>query len=81
MIDDNKNDDKIIAIPFKDPNWNSYHNIEELPSHLAQEIEHFFQVYKMLEHKETTGITVLPKSDAINIIAKSITNYKEKYKI
>lgn len=81
MIDDSKNDDKIIAIPFKDPNWNTYQSIEELPIHLAQEIEHFFQVYKNLEHKETTGICVLSKKEAINIIAKSITKYKEKYKI
>jgi len=79
MIDDNKKDDKIIAIPFNDPNMNSYKNIEELPKHLSEEIEHFFQVYKTLEHKSTTDIMVLSKSEAINIIKESIENYKKKY--
>ena len=27
MIDDDEIDDKIIAIPFEDPNWNYYHDI------------------------------------------------------
>lgn len=79
MIDDNKNDDKIIAIPFKDPNWNTYHSIEELPAHLSEEIEHFFQVYKNLEHKSTTNISVLSKKEALQIIKESIENYKIKY--
>lgn len=79
MIDNNAKDDKIIAIPFKDPNWNTYHEIEELPPHLAQEIEHFFQVYKNLEHKATTNIQVLNRVEAIKIIKNSIEKYKEKY--
>ncbi|MFR5856002.1 MAG: inorganic diphosphatase [Lachnospiraceae bacterium] len=27
MLDQGKNDDKIIAIPFKDPLYNTYHDI------------------------------------------------------
>ena len=79
MIDDNKIDDKIIAIPFKDPNWNAHHNIEELPTHLADEIEHFFQVYKTLEHKSTTNISILSKQESLEIINRGIENYKLKF--
>ena len=39
--------------------WNFYQNIEDLPPHISEEIEHFFGVYKNLEHKETTNIEVL----------------------
>lgn len=81
MIDNQAADDKIIAIPFQEPNWNSYKEIEQLPPHLSQEIEHFFQVYKNLEHKETTGIQVLDKEAAKKIIANSITKYQEKFTI
>lgn len=81
MTDDNASDDKIIAIPFKDPNWNTYQSIEELPPHLAQEIEHFFQVYKNLEHKETTNIEVLTKEQAKEIILQSIKSYEKRYKL
>ena len=81
MTDNNESDDKIVAIPFKDPNWNTYKSIDELPPHLAQEIEHFFQVYKNLEHKETTNIEVLSKEEAIKIINQSIKNYEKKFRV
>lgn len=81
MKDSNANDDKIIAIPFGDPNWNCYNEIEELPPHLAAEIEHFFQVYKNLEHKETSNIEVLNKEEAKKIIKESILNYQKRFKM
>lgn len=77
MIDDEQTDDKIIAIPFKDPTWNYYHEIEILPPHITQEVEHFFKVYKNLEHKDTTGIEVYGRKKAEEIIEQSIEKYKE----
>lgn len=79
MIDQNDVDDKVIAIPFNDPTWNFYQHIEELPPHIGEEIEHFFQVYKNLEHKETTDIKVLGKNDAIMIIKDAIKLYQKKF--
>lgn len=81
MKDSDANDDKIIAIPFGDPNWNCYSEIEELPPHLAAEIEHFFKVYKSLEHKETSNIEVLNKEEAKKIIKESILNYQKRFKM
>ena len=46
MLDDGHIDDKIIAVPFTDPNYNGYHDIDELPAHVFDEIMHFFKVYK-----------------------------------
>lgn len=51
MLDGGKKDEKIIAVPFNDPNYNCYHDISELPSHVIEEMEHFFTVYKALEIK------------------------------
>lgn len=79
MIDDEMADDKIIAIPFKDPMWNYYHEMEDLPPHISDEIEHFFKVYKTLEHKETTGFMKFGKEKAIQIIEEAIEFYKYKY--
>jgi inorganic pyrophosphatase len=79
MMDQDEIDDKIIAIPFKDPTWNYYKNIEELPPHISNEIEHFFQVYKNLEHKETAGFQVLNRIESLEIIKKSLKSYKEKF--
>lgn len=79
MKDDEAIDDKIIAIPFNDPNWNHFNSLDELPIHLSEEIVHFFRVYKSLEHKETTILEVLGRFDAENVIEDAINNYNLKF--
>lgn len=79
MFDCNEADDKIIAIPFKDPMWNYFHELDELPPHMTDEIKHFFQVYKNLEHKETTGFEVHGRKKAVEIISASIDLYKKTF--
>jgi inorganic pyrophosphatase len=49
MEDDKGPDAKIICVPADDPRWGHIKDIGELPEHLTAEIEHFFDVYKMLE--------------------------------
>ena len=79
MIDNNKNDEKIIAIPFSDPNYNIYKDISELPEHVFNEMRHFFTVYKNLENKETAVDEVRSRAEAVEIIDKAIDNYIEKF--
>ena len=75
MIDNGKQDEKIIAIPFNDPNYNHYTNIDQLPTHLFEEMRHFFTVYKTLENKATAVDEVHPREDAIKVIDAGIENY------
>ncbi|MBP3391675.1 MAG: inorganic diphosphatase [Clostridia bacterium] len=80
MIDSGRRDEKIIAIPFSDPNYNMYQDISELPSHLFEEMSHFFTVYKNLEHKQTAvDGEVQNRAEAIRIIQECITNYIEVF--
>lgn len=79
MLDNGKNDEKIIAIPFNDPTYNNYNEISELPKHIFEEMTHFFSVYKTLENKETVVDEVKGKEDAVKIISHAIQNYKEKF--
>ena len=51
MVDREETDEKIIAIPFKDPQYNSYKDIKDLPNHIFDELRHFLTVYKQLENK------------------------------
>ena len=69
MIDNGRSDEKIIAIPYEDPNYNHYTNIDELPRHLFEEMRHFFSVYKNLENKEMAVNEVSGRETAIKIIA------------
>ncbi len=79
MIDNGRNDEKIIAIPYNDPNYNQYRDIDALPPHVFNEMKHFFTVYKNLEHKETAVDEVSGKEEAIRIIKNSIDNYIENF--
>ncbi len=79
MIDNGNNDEKIIAIPYNDPTYNHYTNIDQLPQHIFDEMRHFFKVYKNLENKETAVNEVSGKEDAIRVVAAAIESYKEKF--
>lgn len=79
MIDNGRNDEKIIAIPFNDPNNNMYKDISELPMHVFDEMRHFFSVYKNLENKTTAVNEVSNREAAIKIIDKAINDYVEKF--
>lgn len=79
MIDNGKNDEKIIAVPFNDPNYNVYTDINQLPSHIFEEMKHFFKVYKNLENKSTAVDEINGKEKAVETIANAIENYKNHF--
>lgn len=79
MIDNGRHDEKIIAIPYEDPTYNAYHDISEIPSHIFDEMKHFFKVYKELEGKETAVNETLDRAAAEEIIQKSIDSYVESF--
>ena len=75
MLDGGKNDEKIICVPFTDPNYVIVKDILELPHHMFEEIKHFFQVYKNLEGKETVVDEVKNREAAVEVIKAAIDNY------
>ncbi|MFI3229539.1 MAG: inorganic diphosphatase [Bacillota bacterium] len=79
MMDDGFVDNKIIAVPFREPSWRTYKNIDELPPHVMDEICHFFTIYKQLEGKETAVIKIENKEVAIEVIARGIEEYKKNF--
>ncbi|MDP4153789.1 MAG: inorganic diphosphatase [Bacillota bacterium] len=79
MIDNGKSDEKIIAIPYNDPTYNNYKDIEELPSHIFDEMRHFFSVYKELEGKETAVKELGGSKDALKVIEDCIDNYNKHF--
>jgi inorganic pyrophosphatase len=58
MEDDKGPDAKVLCVPAGDPRWEHAQDLGQLPDHMLDEIEHFFEVYKMLEpgkHSTTRG--------------------------
>ena len=76
MLDQGRLDDKIICIPFSDPTYNEYSDINELPKHVFEEMSHFFQVYKALEGKQTTAGEVQDRAVAVEVIRKARNDYR-----
>jgi inorganic pyrophosphatase len=55
MEDEKGHDAKIICVLDTDPNWSRMTTIEDFPPHIMSEIEHFFDVYKMLEPNKSSS--------------------------
>lgn len=79
MLDNGKNDEKIIAVPFDDPYYNHFKDIHELPCHVVYEMEHFFTIYKALEHKTTAVNEKGDRAEAVRVIQQCLYNYIEKF--
>ena len=82
MEDSGARDEKIIAVPVNDPNYNGYQNIDQLPNHRFDEIKHFFGVYKTLENDKSTSVTEVKSRDAAEeIIEHCINEYIKKFRM
>ena len=79
MVDQDEEDDKIIAVAAHDISMNHYNDISALPPHLLLEFRRFFEDYKALENKQVTVERFMGREDAYNIIDKSIKLYKETF--
>ena len=77
MIDGGALDDKIIAVVASDPTYNHIRTIDELPSHIFDEIMHFFSVYKQLENKQTAVKELFGPEEAKKIISECIALYQK----
>jgi inorganic pyrophosphatase len=80
MIDRGEADDKIIAVAEQDASVSHIQNVSELPDFFRIELKHFFENYKALENKKVVVDEFLGKTDAFEIVNRSIQLYKETFK-
>lgn len=53
MVDAEEGDQKILAVPARNPRYDQIHTMDQIFSHVRREIEHFFTIYKELEGRST----------------------------
>ena len=68
MEDQGQADYKVLGVPLGDPLWANAASLDDVPSHLLRELEHFFTVYKDLEEKKTAAIGWRPAREAYSVI-------------
>jgi inorganic pyrophosphatase len=82
MLDDDEQDDKIVAVANNDMAVNYINDISELPPHTVVELRRFFEDYKKLEHKQVIVEQFLGREHAYKIITDAVELYaKERDKL
>ena len=77
MVDENEPDQKILAVPNKNPRFDQIHTIDQVFPHKLREIEHFFNIYKELEGKTTEMHGWRGPKEARDLIRKSRERFLE----
>jgi inorganic pyrophosphatase len=77
MMDQDELDYKVIAVGLNDPEYNTYHDIHELPKHRVAVLRRFFEDYKTLEHKRVVVDDISPALEAVPVIEKAVGVYRE----
>lgn len=54
MHDHNGEDHKILSVAVADPRFNDIKSIKDVSDHTLLEIQHFFEIYQVLEHREVS---------------------------
>ena len=76
MSDDKGPDEKVLAVADEDPRWRGLRTLEDVPSHLLDEIAHFFAIYKDLEQKLVEIRGWRPREDALRVIDEARARYE-----
>jgi inorganic pyrophosphatase len=80
MVDNEERDQKVLAVPTRNPRYDQIHTIDQIFSHVKREIEYFFSIYKELEGKRTKMQDWGGPSEARKAITESRTRYLETQK-
>jgi inorganic pyrophosphatase len=75
MLDNNAEDDKIIAAHVDDPDYAEVRNISDLAPHRLRQLKRFFQDYKALEGKEVKVETPHGREMALQVLSDAIGLY------
>jgi inorganic pyrophosphatase len=54
MVDSEEADQKLIAVPTRNPRYDQIHTMDQVFAHVRRELEHFFSIYKELEGRVAT---------------------------
>jgi inorganic pyrophosphatase len=78
MFDQTENDEKVLAVPNRNPRFDSIHTIDQVFPHTRREIEYFFSIYKELQGVKTQMKGWGGPREARRIITESRQTYLDK---
>jgi inorganic pyrophosphatase len=78
MIDETEKDQKVLAVPNRNPRFDSIHTIDQVFPHSLKEIEYFFSIYKELQNVKTKIKGWGGPREVRKMIAESRQNYLDR---
>jgi len=82
MTDEKGKDEKLLAVPVKEPYFKNVSKMDDISEHKLTEIKEFFTTYKNLEKDKWTSIDEWNDIDkTIELINKTHRNYLQKTKL
>jgi inorganic pyrophosphatase len=79
MRDEKGSDVKIISVPIRDPSFEEYHELADLPRHMVIEIMRFFEDYKVLEGKGVEVGERIDRRRALAIVRRAAEQYRARF--
>ena len=76
--DERGQDDKVLCVPFHDPNWSGIEQLSDVPEGLRNEIEHFFSMYKEPEGRAVTIHGWEDREVALGLIDEARERYRDQ---
>jgi inorganic pyrophosphatase len=77
MVDQMRPDQKILAVPNRNPRFESIHTVDQVFPHVIREIEYFFSIYKELQGMKTKMEGWAGPREARKVITESRQLYLE----
>lgn len=78
MVDGGDGDEKVIAVPNRDPHFAEINDISDMPAHFKRHVEHFFMTYKELEGGDTASQGWGDREVAEGIVVEALERYAGK---
>lgn len=79
MVDSGEGDDKIIAVPAKDPRFEEIKDLHDVNQHTLKTLKHFYESYKKLQNKEVVVSGFDNRDAALRAVKRSVELYQEKF--
>ena len=81
MSDRGEMDEKILAVPTRDPLYEEFRDLGDVTPHFLLEVEHFFEIYKDLEGAQTKTMGWRDADAAHGVIRDAVARYSDVYKM
>lgn len=78
MIDNGREDYKIISVVDCDPRYDEVQSLEDISKFTLKEIRNFFENYKKLQHIDVEVGKYHSKEEALELLEKCRDNYKNQ---